>query len=52
MALLEGVLVLAGLISRVELRGVGPAPRALPLVTIRPEGGLPMRVRVRQPRLG
>jgi cytochrome P450 len=48
MALLEGVLVLAGLVSRVELRSVGPAPRALPLVTIRPEGGLPMRVRRRQ----
>lgn len=47
MALLEGVLVLAGLVSRVELRSVGPAPRAMPLVTIRPEGGLPMRVRRR-----
>lgn len=53
MALLEGTLVLAGLISRVDLRSVGPAPRALPLVTIRPEGGLPMRVRRRaQPSSG
>ncbi len=48
MALLEGTLVLAGLISRVDLRSVGPAPRAMPLVTIRPEGGLPMRVRRRR----
>jgi cytochrome P450 len=48
MALLEGTLVLAALASRVELRAVGPAPRALPLVTIRPEGGLPLRVRRRQ----
>ena len=47
MALLEGILVLAGLASRVELRSVGPAPKALPLVTIRPQGGLPMRVRRR-----
>jgi cytochrome P450 len=52
MALLEGTLVLAGLASRVELRAVGPAPRALPLVTIRPEGGLPLRVRRRQPGPG
>ena len=53
MALLEGTLVLAGLVSRVDLRSVGPAPRALPLVTIRPEGGLPMRVRRRaQPSPG
>jgi cytochrome P450 len=48
MALLEGTLVLAGMISRVELRSVAPGPRALPLVTIRPEGGLGMRVRRRQ----
>jgi cytochrome P450 len=49
MALLEGVLVLASLVSRVDLEPVGPAPRAVPLVTIRPEGGLPMRVRRRTP---
>lgn len=47
MALLEGVLVVAALASRVELTGVGPAPRAMPLVTIRPAGGLPMRVGLR-----
>jgi cytochrome P450 len=47
MALLEGTLVLAGLISRIDLRSVGASPRALPLVTIRPEAGLPMRVRRR-----
>ena len=48
MALLEGVLVLASLVARVDLEPVGPAPRAVPLVTIRPAGGLPMRVRVRR----
>ena len=47
MALLEGVLVLASLASRVDLEPVGPSPRAVPLVTIRPEGGLMMRVRRR-----
>jgi cytochrome P450 len=47
MALLEGVLVLASLVAHVDLEPVGPAPRAVPLVTIRPAGGLPMRVRVR-----
>ena len=49
MALLEGVLVLASLVAHVDLEPVGPAPRAVPLVTIRPAGGLPMRVRVRRP---
>jgi cytochrome P450 len=47
MALLEGVLVLAALAARVDLEEVGPAPRAVPLVTIRPADGLPMRVRLR-----
>ncbi len=48
MALLEGVLVLASLAARVDLEPVGPAPQAVPLVTIRPAHGLPMRVRTRQ----
>jgi cytochrome P450 len=47
MALLEGVLVLASLVARVDLEAVGPAPRPVPMVTIRPDGGLPMRVRLR-----
>jgi cytochrome P450 len=47
MALLEGVLVLASLVSRVDLEPFGPPPRAVPLVTVRPQGGLPMRVRRR-----
>jgi len=47
MALLEGVLVLAGLARRVELEPVGASPRPVPLVTVRPDGGLPMRVRLR-----
>ena len=47
MALLEGVLVLASLVARVDLEPVGPPPHAVPLVTIRPADGLPMRVRVR-----
>jgi cytochrome P450 len=48
MALLEGVLVLAALAARVDLEAVGDPPRAVPLVTIRPAGGLPMRVRRRE----
>jgi cytochrome P450 len=47
MALLEGVLVLASLVAHVDLEPVGPTPRAVPLVTIRPAHGLPMRIRVR-----
>ena len=47
MALLEGVLVLSSLVTRVDLEPVGPGPRAVPLVTIRPDEGLPMRVRAR-----
>jgi cytochrome P450 len=47
MALLEGALVLASLVARVDLEQVGPPPRAVPLVTIRPVDGLPMRVRLR-----
>jgi cytochrome P450 len=49
MALLEGVLVLASLAARVELSPVGLPPTAVPLVTIRPAAGLPMRVRMRAP---
>ena len=48
MALLEGVLVLASLVARVDLEAVGAPPRAVPLVTIRPAEGLPMRVRLRR----
>ena len=47
MALLEGVLVLASLAARVELEPVGAPPRAVPLVTVRPADGLPMRVHLR-----
>ena len=47
MALLEGVLVLASLVTRVDLEPAGRAPRAVPLVTIRPASGLPMRMHVR-----
>jgi cytochrome P450 len=47
MALLEGVLVLASMVTRVDLEPAGPAPRAVPLVTIRPASGLPMRMHVR-----
>ena len=47
MALLEGVLVLASIAARVDLEPVGPPPRPVPLVTIRPADGLPMRVHLR-----
>ena len=46
MALLEGVLVLAALAPRIELSPVGATPVAMPLVTIRPQGGLPLRLRL------
>jgi len=39
--------VLSSLVTRVDLEPVGPGPRAVPLVTIRPDEGLPMRVRAR-----
>jgi cytochrome P450 len=47
MALLEGTLVLAALARAVRFERVGPSPRAVPLVTVRPDGGLPMRLRLR-----
>ena len=47
MALLEGVLVLAALAARVRLEDVGAQVRAVPQVTIRPEHGLPLRIRLR-----
>jgi cytochrome P450 len=47
MALVEAVLVIAAIASRVELEPVSPTPAAMPLVTIRPRGGLPMRVHLR-----
>ena len=48
MALLEATLVLASLVSEVDLEPVGELPRAVPLVTIRPDHGLPMRLRLRR----
>jgi cytochrome P450 len=47
MALVEAVLVIAAMVPRVDLQPLGTTPRAMPLVTIRPAGGLPMRVNVR-----
>ena len=47
MALVEAILVIAAMAPRVDLETAGTTPRAMPLVTIRPDGGLPMRVRVR-----
>ena len=47
MALVEAILVLAAIAPRIELEPVGPTPSAMPLVTIRPRGGLPMRVTVK-----
>ncbi|MGD9955771.1 MAG: cytochrome P450 [Candidatus Nanopelagicales bacterium] len=48
MALLEGTLVLASLARAVELHAVQESPRPVPLVTVRPDGGLPLRVRLRR----
>ena len=45
-ALVEGTLLLAGIMRQVRVsrvRGI-PAPRAIPLVTIRPDAGLPLAV--------
>jgi cytochrome P450 len=47
MALLEAVLVLAALTGTIDAAAVGAPPTAVPLVTIRPDHGLPMRVRLR-----
>ncbi len=47
MALLEGILVLASLVTKVDLERVEPPPRAVPLVTVRPDHGLPLRLKVR-----
>jgi cytochrome P450 len=49
MALLEAVLVLAALVGTIDVAPVGAPPTAVPLVTIRPDHGLPMRVRLRTP---
>jgi cytochrome P450 len=46
MALLEGVLFLAGVARHVKFESIGAEVKSLPLVTIRPAHGLPMRVRV------
>lgn len=47
MALVEAVLVIAAMAPRIELEPATTTPRAMPLVTIRPNGGLPMRISVR-----
>jgi cytochrome P450 len=47
MALLEGTLVLASLARAVRFAAVQDSPRAVPLVTVRPDGGLPLRIRLR-----
>lgn len=47
MALLEGTLVLASLARAVRFAAVHDSPRAVPLVTVRPDGGLPLRIRLR-----
>jgi len=48
MALLEGTLVLASLARAVDFHAVQESPRPVPLVTVRPDGGLPLRVRLRR----
>jgi cytochrome P450 len=50
-ALIEAQLVLATMIQRVELEPAWTGTiEPEPLVTLRPKGGVPMRVRLRQPR--
>jgi cytochrome P450 len=48
MALLEGTLVLAALVRAVTFFAVQDSPRPVPLVTVRPDGGLPLRIRMRR----
>jgi cytochrome P450 len=43
-ALLEATLVLAALAQRWRVRLAGPPPAPEPLVTLRPRGGLPVRL--------
>jgi cytochrome P450 len=43
-AMMEGVLVLATLLSRVRLEMAGPDPTPFPSITLRPEGGPLMKV--------
>jgi cytochrome P450 len=51
-ALVEGVLLLAAIAGRFRLERLpGQTVRPDPLVTIRPRGGLPLRLRPRAPRL-
>ena len=46
-AMMEGVLVLATLLRRVRLEMAGPDPTPFPSITLRPEGGPRMRVKMR-----
>lgn len=43
-AVLEGVIVLAMLLRRFRFASVGPLPAVDPLVTLRPVGGMPLRI--------
>ena len=43
-AMMEGILVMATILRRVRLELAGPEPTPFPSITLRPEGGLPMRV--------
>ena len=47
-AMMEGVLVLATLLRRVRLEMAGPDPTPFPSITLRPEGGPRMRVKMRR----
>ncbi|MCB0078980.1 MAG: cytochrome P450 [Anaerolineales bacterium] len=46
-SLIEGPLVIATLAQKVTMRAVNPTPHAEALVTIRPQGGLPMTIAAR-----
>lgn len=46
-AYVEGVLVLAALAAHFTFAPVGPMPHAEPLVTVRPAGGVPLRIAAR-----
>jgi cytochrome P450 len=49
-ALMEAQLALAAIVSQVRADTIDPRPaEAEPLVTLRPRGGLPVRIRRRRP---
>jgi cytochrome P450 len=45
--MMEAVLLLATMARRVRVEPIGPAPTPFPSITLRPEGGVHVRISVR-----